>query len=76
LKDVHTKPPTLSTSKYVHTNVHVQVIAHRQSTIQRANSVAVIKDGVIVESGQYDQLIANKESELAALMRGGVLAAA
>jgi ABC-type multidrug transport system fused ATPase/permease subunit len=55
---------------------YIQVIAHRQSTIQRANSVAVIKDGVIVEAGQYDQLIANEESELAALMRGGVLAAA
>ena len=54
----------------------MQVIAHRQSTIQRADSAAVIKDGVIVESGQYDQLIADEEGELAALMRGGVLAAA
>ena len=33
------------------------VIAHRFSTIQRADMIFVIKDGVIVESGKHDELL-------------------
>lgn len=33
------------------------VIAHRLSTVRGADSIAVLKDGMIVERGTYDQLI-------------------
>ena len=36
------------------------VIAHRLSTIKNADSIIVIKDGVIVEQGTHDSLIAQK----------------
>ncbi|KAG5189644.1 P-loop containing nucleoside triphosphate hydrolase protein [Tribonema minus] len=51
------------------------IIAHRQSTIQKAHTVAVLRDGRIVESGSYADLIARSGGELAALMSGGELAA-
>lgn len=35
----------------------VLVIAHRLSTVQSADSVAVISDGQIVESGTHDELL-------------------
>jgi subfamily B ATP-binding cassette protein MsbA len=34
------------------------VIAHRLSTVRRANLIAVIKDGAIVERGGHDELLA------------------
>jgi len=34
------------------------IIAHRLSTIRRANSILVLKDGQIVESGTHQQLLA------------------
>ena len=33
------------------------VIAHRLSTIQRADSIIVIKDGMIAEQGKHDELM-------------------
>ena len=33
------------------------VVAHRLSTIQKSNSIAVIKDGKIVEQGSHNELI-------------------
>lgn len=35
----------------------VLLIAHRHSTVQSADSVAVISDGQIVESGTHDELL-------------------
>lgn len=35
----------------------VLVIAHRLSTVKTANTVAVISDGQIVESGTHDELL-------------------
>jgi len=32
------------------------IIAHRQSTIMKANAIAVIKDGMVAEIGTYDEL--------------------
>jgi len=36
------------------------VIAHRLSTIQKADQILVIEEGVIVERGKHDELIAKK----------------
>ncbi|MBQ9779531.1 MAG: ABC transporter ATP-binding protein [Clostridia bacterium] len=36
------------------------VIAHRLSTIKNANTILVVKDGVVIESGNHDELLAQK----------------
>jgi ATP-binding cassette subfamily B (MDR/TAP) protein 1 len=36
------------------------VIAHRLSTIQNADSILVVKDGVVAESGTHDRLVSQK----------------
>lgn len=36
------------------------IIAHRLSTIRDANKIIVIDDGTIVESGNHDELLAQK----------------
>ena len=46
----------------------LQVIAHRESTVQRADSVAVIADGRVIEQGQYTELMSKAGSALQALM--------
>ncbi|CAN0876950.1 ABC transporter B family member 25 [Linum grandiflorum] len=46
----------------------VLVIAHRLSTVQSANTVAVISDGQIVESGSHDELL-DKDGVYTALVR-------
>ena len=34
------------------------IVAHRLSTIRNADRIAVLKDGVCVEIGSYDELMA------------------
>ncbi|KAK6795365.1 hypothetical protein RDI58_008818 [Solanum bulbocastanum] len=46
----------------------VLVIAHRLSTVKSANTVAVVSDGQIVESGTHDDLL-NKNGIYTALVR-------
>ncbi|WP_054648173.1 hypothetical protein [Salidesulfovibrio brasiliensis] len=36
------------------------VIAHRLSTIQEADVILVLKDGEVVESGNYEELMSAK----------------
>ena len=36
------------------------VIAHRLSTIQNADSILVVKDGAVAESGTHDRLVSQK----------------
>jgi ABC-type multidrug transport system fused ATPase/permease subunit len=38
------------------------IIAHRLSTIKTADIVYVIDDGALIESGNYEELILDKES--------------
>mmetsp|Transcript_12913 Transcript_12913/g.18995 ORF Transcript_12913/g.18995 Transcript_12913/m.18995 type:complete len:610 (-) Transcript_12913:346-2175(-) len=44
------------------------LITHRQKTLQLSDKVVVLKEGNIVESGSFDALSENKESELCKLM--------
>lgn len=44
------------------------LITHRASTLQIADLIVVLKDGEIVEKGNYEELSTNKESALCELM--------
>lgn len=49
------------------------VIAHRMTTIQRCNRIAVIDDGVITEDGSYDDLVNKEQGQFSKLARGKTL---
>ena len=44
------------------------LITHRKSSLALADTIVVLKDGVIVERGSYKDLSGNKDSELCQLM--------
>eukprot|EP00551_Chaetoceros_affinis_P005274 CAMPEP_0203684226 /NCGR_PEP_ID=MMETSP0090-20130426/47926_1 /ASSEMBLY_ACC=CAM_ASM_001088 /TAXON_ID=426623 /ORGANISM="Chaetoceros affinis, Strain CCMP159" /LENGTH=706 /DNA_ID=CAMNT_0050553393 /DNA_START=130 /DNA_END=2250 /DNA_ORIENTATION=+ len=44
-------------------------IAHRLSTIQEADSIAVLKDGVITETGTFQELVAKENGAFQKLMQ-------
>lgn len=46
------------------------VIAHRMTTIERCNRIAVLEDGVIVEDGSFDQLASKQGGTFNSLKRG------
>jgi ATP-binding cassette subfamily B protein len=48
------------------------VIAHRLATIERAESIAILEGGRIVELGRREELEADPDSRLAHLMRAGL----
>jgi len=51
-------------------------VAHRLSTIARAERIVVLEDGGIVESGTYQQLVSRPDSRFRALMAAQLTAAA
>lgn len=51
------------------------IIAHRLSTVERADDVMILEQGRIVEYGGRRDLLANPESRFAGLLRAGSLAA-
>ncbi|EGO26419.1 hypothetical protein SERLADRAFT_360705 [Serpula lacrymans var. lacrymans S7.9] len=52
------------------------IVAHRLSTIARAERIVVLEDGRITESGTYRQLVNKKDSRFRALMSAQLNAAA
>jgi len=46
-----------------------QVVAHKLSTVRRADQIAVVDCGAIVEIGTHDDLIGNKNSHYSRLVR-------
>lgn len=49
------------------------VIAHRMTTIQRCNRIAVIDDGVVTEDGNFNDLSNKDGGKFAKLARGKTL---
>jgi len=49
--------------------ITIITIAHRLSTIKNADIVYVMDKGMIIESGDYDSLIKDKESKLSSLIK-------
>ena len=46
------------------------VIAHRMTTIERCNRIAVLEDGVVTEDGTFDQLSKKDGSHFNKLKKG------
>lgn len=46
------------------------VVAHRLTTVQKCNRLAVIEGGVIVEEGSFDQLTSKQNGHFANLANG------
>jgi ABC-type multidrug transport system fused ATPase/permease subunit len=47
----------------------IVVIAHRLSTIRHADQIVVIDNGRVVESGNWDELVARQDGRLRALLK-------
>ena len=48
------------------------IIAHRLSTVQRADEIMILEEGRIKEYGEYENLVANPNSILSGLLRTGL----
>lgn len=48
------------------------IIAHRLSTVQRADEIMILEEGRIKEYGEYENLVANPNSVLSGLLRTGL----
>ena len=47
----------------------VIIVAHRLSTVRSADRIFVIKEGLVVEEGSHDDLIANPDGAYSALIK-------
>lgn len=48
------------------------IIAHRLSTVQRADQILILEDGMIREYGHYQELVQNPNSVFAGLLQTGL----
>jgi len=48
------------------------IVAHRLGTVQRADEIMILENGVIGEHGNYAQLVADPDSRFASLLRTGL----
>lgn len=48
------------------------IIAHRLSTVQRADEILILEEGQIKEHGEYDRLVADPNSIFSGLLRTGL----
>jgi ATP-binding cassette subfamily B protein len=48
------------------------VIAHRLSTVERADTIVILEDGRVLEQGPRDELAADPSSRFARLRRAGL----
>jgi len=53
----------------LHGELSIVVIAHRLSTIRHADKIVVLDDGQVVESGDWDELVARQNGRLQALLK-------
>jgi ABC-type multidrug transport system fused ATPase/permease subunit len=58
-----------------HKEMVIIVIAHRLSTIKSANYIYILKGGVVIESGAYDELLREKDGTFRKMVadQGGIL---
>jgi len=58
-----------------HKEMVIIVIAHRLSTIKSANYIYILKGGVVIESGAYDELLREKDGTFRKMIadQGGIL---
>ena len=56
------------TLKKISNSTTILVVAHRSSTIKIADKIHVLKDGEIIESGKFEKLKADKNSELTKIL--------
>jgi ATP-binding cassette subfamily B protein len=48
------------------------IIAHRLSTVERANDILILEQGQVKEAGAYEELIGNPDSIFSGLLRTGL----
>lgn len=48
------------------------VIAHRLTTVQRADRILILEDGAVAELGRREELVADPSSRFSALLRAGL----
>jgi ABC-type multidrug transport system fused ATPase/permease subunit len=48
------------------------LIAHRLSTVQRADDIIILEDGLVVEAGERATLVTDPDSLLSGLLRTGM----
>ena len=66
----------LEALKGLHGQVSMLIVAHRLATVQMADRIHVLDQGRIVQSGSWDDLLANREGAFARMAgKQGIVAA-